>query len=123
MIYKFRGKRTDTLEWVYGDLIRHYENQRRFIALDQMAYTYTENGISRLVSERYYEVLPESVGQFVSRTDKWGKEIYVGDTVEGYYIDQIYGCSVSKVLIKIEQYEDVVKLDELDSFAVLMEVE
>lgn len=120
---KFRGKRVDNGEWVYGDLIRHYENQRRFIALDQMAYTYTENGISRLVSERYHEVLPESVGQFVNRTDKWGKEIYVGDTVEGYYIDQIYGCSVSKVLIKIEQYEDVVKLDELDSFAELMEVE
>jgi hypothetical protein len=68
------------------------------------------------------EVLHESVGQFVNRIDKWGKEVYIGDTVEGYYIDQIYGCSVSKVLIKIEQYEDVVKLDELDSFTVVSEL-
>lgn len=115
MRYKFRGKRLDGQDWVYGWSL----GPNLIIPLDTK-YTNTSMG---LILHDYYEVLPESVGQFVNRTDKWGKEVYVGDTVEGYYIDQIYGCSVSKVLIKIEQYEDVVKLDELESFAVLMEVE
>lgn len=115
MRYKFRGKRIDGQGWVYG-----WSLWPNLILPLDTKYTNTSMG---LILHDYYEVLPESVGQFVNRTDKWGKEIYVGDTVEGYYIEQIYGCSVSKVLIKIEQYEDVVKLDELDSFAVLMEVE
>lgn len=58
---KFRGKTADG-EWVEGDLIRHYENQRRFIACDQLAYLYAECGIGRLVSETFYEVVPETIG-------------------------------------------------------------
>ena len=84
---KFRGKRLDNGEWVVGDLIRHYENQRRFIALDQMAYTYTENGISRLVSERYHEVLPESVGQWTGLVDMDMVEAYEKDVVGVYFRD------------------------------------
>lgn len=112
---KFRGKRLDNGEWVYGDSIN---TQRNAAIVEE----FEDDGFRVSIKTGYYVSL-NSVGQFVNRTDKRGKEVYVGDTVEGYYIDQIYGCSVSKVLIKIEQYEDVVKLDELDSFAVLAEVE
>ena len=115
---KFRGKRIDGQGWVYGQLVKDTDGGANYIV--ERAYWNCEESPDQTL---YYEAIPESVGQFVNRTDRWGKEVYVGDTVEGYYIDQIYGCSVSKVLIKIEQYEDVVKLDELDYFAVLMEVE
>ena len=122
MRYKFRGKRLDGQGWVVGSLWVGANNS--FVIPETFGIGFDE--LTNRITTGGREVIPESVGQFVNRTDKWGKEVYVGDTVEGYYIDQIYGCSVSKVLIKIEQYEDVVKLDELDSFAVvseLMEVE
>lgn len=66
---KFRGKRLDNGEWVYGDL--EYNRAKNIARI----HTYDEDG-EYLIQ---HSVDPATIGQFTGLLDKNGKEIYEGD--------------------------------------------
>ena len=69
---KFRGKRKgEPNEWLFGDL-----NQ-----ICGRVFIFQRGEHSSVNSYDYYEVIPETVGEFIGLKDKVEKDVYEGDIV------------------------------------------
>lgn len=69
---KFRGKRVDNGEWIYGYLVQGEK-------IDSVIMTGDYHANSGVDAFEHYEVIPETVGQFTGMHVTGGKEIWEGD--------------------------------------------
>ena len=103
----FRGKRIDNGEWVYGYYVCLNEKSHRI-------YTgYAETDCGNYYPD-FYEVIPETVGQYTGLTDKNGKKIFEGDILK-YYVWGSYECFA---VVRIGEYEQDGSGDEYPAIKV-----
>lgn len=78
----FRGKRTDTGEWVEGDLFHNDNSYFPMILIGQVVMSRDKHtGELSLDGFSLYEVDPETVSQYTGMRDKDDRKIFEGDCV------------------------------------------
>jgi hypothetical protein len=107
---KFRARRLDNEEWVYGYAVYGRENQLAWIITEGYEATYGPNP-----DQNIFRVDPATVGQFIGRTDMTGREMYVGDRFSSVWgsREQIYVISSLEEAFDSDQLGYVLARDNI----------
>ncbi len=100
---KFRGKDLATGKWVYGDLL-HPITSCRIVNYTEVE----EDGVKR-ADYHYYDVDPDTIGQFTGLYDRAGTSVYEGDIIKspcGNVVGVEFGYNEEVVQLKGFPTED-----------------